>query len=290
MLYFIVNKISGKGKGEEIAKKIKQYLEGIKVEFQMVFTAAKEHAVSLARELSKKDDCEGVVAVGGDGTFSEVLNGIDTRVPLGFVSSGSGNDFMRSFSDKKTVEEQLEPIVNKRTRNIDYIDVNGKRSLNVAGTGFDVDILIRERKLRKVFGGSAGYYVSLIITLFTLKFRRFNLKIDNEKQIDEDCLIMSMANGKYFGGGMPISLESEIDDGVMELVLVKKMPFYCIPRMLIRFMKGTLKKETKYVDVYHCNRVEGFVRPEVDINLDGELFKMPEFTVNLIKGGLTVFC
>jgi YegS/Rv2252/BmrU family lipid kinase len=290
MLYFIVNKISGKGKGEEIGKKIKKYLADIKVDFQMAYTAAKEHATQLAREFSKKEDCSGIVAVGGDGTFSEVLNGIDTNVPLGFVSSGSGNDFMRSFSDKKTVEEQLEPIINSKTKCIDFIEVNGKRSLNVAGTGFDVDILIREKKLRKVFGGSVGYYVSLIMTLFTLKFRKFTMRIDDEMEINEECLIMSMANGKYFGGGMPISLESEIDDGVMELVLVKKMPLYRIPGLLIRFMKGRLKEDARYVDVYHSTKVECTVTPEVEINLDGELFKMPTFTAKLIKGGLTVFC
>ncbi len=289
MLYFIVNALSGKGKGKETAQKIKTILNDKKIAFQMFFTEAKAHAVELAREISKKNDCSGIVAVGGDGTFSEVLNGIDTKVPLGLISSGSGNDFMRTFAPQKSLEEQLQPILKNKTRKIDYIQVNDKRSLNVAGTGFDVDILIREEKIRKVLKGSLSYYTALLATLFTIKFRNFKITIDDKIELDEPCLILAMANGRYFGGGMPISLDSSLEDGFMDLTIVKKVPFYVIPGLLIRFMKGTLKDAKKHVDVYRCTKIKGEVKPQVAINLDGELFDMPEFTAVLKKGELTVF-
>ncbi len=289
MLYFIANALSGKGKGKETAQKIKNILAEKNVEFQLVFTEAKSHAVKLAKEISKKEDCTGIIAVGGDGTFSEVLNGIDTHIPLGFVSSGSGNDFMRSFAPQKSLEDQLQPILENKTKKIDYIQVNDNRSLNVAGTGFDVDILLREEKIRKVLKGSLSYYTALIVTLFTMKFRNFKITIDDEIELNEPCLIMAMANGKYFGGGMPISLDSSLEDGVMDLTIVKKVPFYAIPGLLIKFMKGTLSKSKKYVSLYHCTKIKCEVTPEVKINLDGELFDMPVFTAVLKKGELTVF-
>lgn len=289
MLYFIVNALSGKGKGKEVSQKIQAILENKKVAFQMLFTEAKQHAVSLAKELSKKEDCKGIIAVGGDGTFSEVLNGIDTKIPLGFVSSGSGNDFIRTFAPEKTLEEQLKPILENKTKQIDYIEVNDRRSLNVAGTGFDVDILLREEKVRKVLKGSLSYYTALIITLFTIKFRNFKITIDDKTEINEPCLIMAMANGRYFGGGMPISLDSSLDDGLIDLTVVKKVPLYSIPGLLLRFMKGTLKYSKKYVDVYRCTKIKCQVTPQVKINLDGELFDMPDFTAVLKKGELTVF-
>lgn len=289
MLYFIANALSGKGKGSETAQKIKDILNEKKIEFQMIFTNAKAHAIKLAKELSKKEDCSGIVAVGGDGTFSEVLNGIDTRIPLGFVSSGSGNDFMRTFAPDKTLEAQLQPIIENVTKKIDYIQIGNKRSLNVAGTGFDVDVLLNEHKTHKFLSGSLSYYTALIITLFSLKFRRFDLTVDDKTKINEDCLLISMANGRYFGGGMPISLESEIDDGLMQLVVIKKLPFYAIPKLLIRFMKGRLKEEKKYVDVYHCTKIKGTITPAFMLNLDGELYDMAEFSAVLKKGGLTVF-
>lgn len=289
MLYFIVNKLSGKGKGADVAQKIQQHLNDLKIAYKMEFTLRKEHAVELAKEFSQKKDCTGIVAVGGDGTFSEVLNGIDTKIPMGFISSGSGNDFFRTFAPEKTVEQQIDAIIQGNTKKIDYIQINEERSLNVAGTGFDVDILLLERKLRKFLSGSFCYYAALIITIFTLKFRKFKMKIDDKTEVNESCLIMSMANGKYFGGGMPISLDSSLEDGLMELVYIKKLPLYYIPKILIKFMQGRLQEETKYVKIHHCTSVECTVTPEVQMQTDGEIHFMPTFKATLIKGGLTVF-
>ncbi|MBE7092975.1 MAG: diacylglycerol kinase family lipid kinase [Clostridiales bacterium] len=289
MLYFIVNKLSGKGKGGEIQEKIITRLKEENIEFKMVETLKKEHAIELAQEISLKEDCTGLVAVGGDGTFSEVLNGIKKDVPIGFISSGSGNDFLRTFAPKKDFEAQLDAIIQGKTKKIDYIQINEKRSLNVAGTGFDIDILLLERKLRKFLSGSFCYYAALIITIFTLKFRKFSIKIDDEKEINEDCLIMSLANGKYFGGGMPISLDSRLDDGIMDLVLITKLPFYHIPGILIKFMKGKLQEETRYVKTYRVKKVECSVKPEVQMQTDGEIHFMPSFKAELIENGLTVF-
>ena len=288
MLYFIVNALSGKGKGKEAAAKIKALLNEKKVSFAMAFTEAKEHAVKLAREFSQKPDCEGVVAVGGDGTFSEVVNGVSLDVPVGFISSGSGNDFMRSFKAGVSIESQLEPILEGKTRKIDFIEVNDRRCLNVCGTGFDVDILNCEKRVRKVVGGSLGYYVALLITVFRLKNRQFDMLVDGEK-VSEESVIISIANGKFFGGGMPVSLASEIDDGIMQLQIVKRLPFYRIPDVLLRFLKGTVTKAKKYVDVYNCKEIECRVTPEVEINLDGELHKMPVFKARINHGGLKVF-
>ncbi len=289
MLYFIVNKLSGKGKGGEVAKKIVDRLEKENIEFKMVETKRPEHAIELTQEISLKEDCTGIVAVGGDGTFSEVLNGIKKDVPLGFISSGSGNDFLRTFAPERDFEQQFNCIIKGSTKKIDYIQINEKRSLNVAGTGFDVDILLLERKLRKFLSGSFCYYTALIITLFTLKFRKFNIIIDDETKISEDCLIMSLANGKYFGGGMPISLDSRLDDGIMDLILVTKLPFYHIPGILIKFMKGKLQEEKRYVKTYRAKKVECSVTPEVQMQTDGEIHFMPSFKAELIENGLTVF-
>ena len=289
MLYFIVNKLSGKGKGKETAEKIVACLNEKNIEFKMVETKKPKHAIELAQEISLKEDCTGIVAVGGDGTFSEVLNGIQKDVPIGFISSGSGNDFLRTFAPKRDFEQQLNAVICGNTKKIDYIQINEKRSLNVAGTGFDVDILLLESKLRKFLSGSFCYYTALIITLFTLQFRNFTIKIDDKTEISEDCLIMSLANGKYFGGGMPISLDSRLDDGVMDLILITKLPFYHIPRVLIKFMKGRLQEETRFVKTYRCKKVECSVKPEVQMQTDGEIHFMPSFKAELIKNGLTVF-
>ena len=288
MLYFVVNELSGKGKGKETAQKIRTILEEKQIPYDMRVTEYKAHAVKLAEELSRQPDCTGLIAVGGDGTFNEVLNGMDLAVPLGLISSGSGNDFMRVLAPDKTPEEQLAPILAGQTRTIDYLTVNDKRSLNVAGTGFDVDILIRQEKFKKVLSGSFSYFASLLVTLLSLKFRRFTLNIDG-KELSEDGVLLAMSNGRYFGGGLPVSPESQINDGVMDVLLIKKLPWYKIPGVLGKFLKGRISEAADYALIYHGVRVTGSVSPAVAIQLDGELFEMPAFACELHPAGLTVF-
>ncbi len=289
MLYFIVNELSGKGRGKEVADKLRKILKEKKIEYKMYITERYAHAIELAKELSAKNDCSGLVAVGGDGTFNEVLNGMDTGVPLGLISAGSGNDFMRAFAPEKTVEDQLDAVINGNTKCIDFIEVNDKRSLNVAGTGFDVDILLREKKFRKFLSGSLSYFASLIVTIFCMKFRNFKITVDDDKQTETSCLLMAIANGKYFGGGLPVSPVSEVDDNVLDLVLIKKMPRTNIPVMLVKFLKGRLSEVTKYVETYRCKKVECEVTPKVDIQLDGELYDMQHFVCRIHSNELKVF-
>lgn len=287
MLYFIVNELSGKGAGKIAAEKIRERLDG--TEYVMARTEYHAHAIELAKEFSAKSDCSGVIAVGGDGTFSEVLNGLDLSVPLGVISSGSGNDFMRTFFPESDIDSQLNVILSGKIRKIDFLEINGKRSLNVAGTGFDVDILLREKKFHKFLRGSLSYFAALITTLFTMKFRTFDISVDGKTNIKEECLLLTAANGRYFGGGLPVSLESSLDDGVIDLVLIKRMPRIKVPGMLIKFLKGKIGEVTKYVDIYHCKQIECSVMPKVDIQLDGELFDIPHFVCRLKEKALRIF-
>ncbi len=289
MLYFIVNKLSGKGKGAEIANIISKAMSEKNIPFSMHETEYHGHAIELSKECSSKDDCQGIVAVGGDGTFSEVLNGLNTAVPMGVITSGSGNDFMRSFAPNKSTLEQLDIVLNGKTDNVDFIQVNDKRSLNVTGTGFDVDILIRERKFHKVLSGSMSYFASLIVTLFTMKFRNFKMVIDEKTNLDQDCLLLALANGKYFGGGLPVSLDSKLNDGILDLTVIRKMPMVKVPFILAKFLKGKISEVTDYVSTYKCKKLECTVSPETDIQLDGELFPISHFVCSIHTNELKMF-
>ena len=289
MIYFIVNGLSGKGKGARTASQIETILKEHDFKYKMVFTKHCKHAIELAAQLSREPDCSGIVAVGGDGTFSEVLNGLDLNIPMGVIPSGSGNDFMRVFEKKESLEEMLEPIISGRIKNIDYISVNDKRCLNVAGTGFDVDILNRATKFRKYIDGPAGYFAALITTLFTMKFRNITLTIDDKIKIDTPFLLMAAANGRYIGGGLPISVRSNVDDGIMDLVFIKKMPRILVPWMLVKFLKGKITDVKKYVESYQCRKIGCSVRPKMDIQIDGEILFMPDFICELKPGKLKIF-
>lgn len=286
MIYFIANARSGKGRGQEIADKINAYMLG-KAEFTICYTKYREHAVSLAKELSQKKDCDAIVAVGGDGTFSEVLNGADLKHPVGFIPSGSGNDFIRTTGER-TLEARLDDIIDGKYKNIDFISVNEKRCLNVLGGGFDVDVLENEAHFRKMFKGSICYYLGLLKALLCIRFRPMSMVVDENERIECESLIFALANGKYYGGGMPVSLDSKIDDGKMDLLIIKKLPLYKVPYVLVKFLNGSVREIKEYTASRVCTSFSCYLG-NISMQIDGEIKKIEKIECKIITNQLKAF-
>lgn len=286
MIYFIANALSGKGKGQETADKIKEYMQQ-KADFTICYTEYCAHAIELARELSQKEDCSAIVAVGGDGTFSEVLNGVDVNCPVGFIPSGSGNDFIRSVCEK-TLNERLDDIISGKYKEVDFITINEKRCLNVLGGGFDVDVLENEARFRKMFKGAICYYLGLLKSLLCVKFRPMQMVIDGKENLNCECLIFALANGKYYGGGMPVSLDSKIDDGKLDLLVIKKLPLYKIPYILTKFLSGSVRDVKKYVYACTCESFSCYLG-NASMQIDGEVKKIEKIDCRVEKGKLKAF-
>lgn len=289
MLYIIVNPLSGGGRGERTAARLHELLAQAHKQYVMFETSEPGHATELAREISKKRDCEGIVAVGGDGTFYEVLNGIDTSVPLGLIPCGTGNDFAAAAGIPLSVDAALNEILHGEPMPYDYINVNSKRCLNVTGTGMDVIVLMRVNKLRKYIKSKANYYIALLWTLLTFPKYKATITIDDSIKIEDNLFIGAAANGKYIGGGMPVSAESVVNDGVMEAVVVKHLPKRAMPKVLVNFLKGKLAEQTKYVTVYQCKKMEMNISPELPVNIDGELVSDLPVKIELVPGGIKIF-
>ena len=144
MLNFIVNLKSGRGLGKKNLQKIVKYCKTKGVEHVVHVTNAVGHATQSARDLSL-DPKNVIVAVGGDGTFHEVINGIECpkNTTLGFIPSGRGNDFALGIGIPSKIERALDIILKGEIDYFDYIQIGEKRCLNVGGTGLDIDVLQR---------------------------------------------------------------------------------------------------------------------------------------------------
>ena len=284
MLYFIVNPVSGSGYGKKALEKIKSVLIDKNLEFKIFETQYVGHATKLSKELSEIENCEVIAAVGGDGTFCEVLNGMNLSVPLCLIPTGTGNDFARSIGID--FDTALQSIFDKSESLVDYITVNGRRCLNVAGTGFDIQLLLNERKIRRFIKGKTSYYLALVKTIFSFKFHNAKVIIDDEHVIETPIFMIAVANGKYIGGGMPISLNSIPNDGIMDIIIIKQMPRIEIPKMLIKFLQGKLYEEKKYVEIYHGEKLKCFLEPPTYMNLDGEILDILPVEIELKKGGV----
>ena len=285
----IVNPVAGHGLGKRTGEALIARLKEKKAAFEALFTEYKGHAAELARSLCQRDDCQALCAVGGDGTFYEVLSGLDTRVPLSLIPAGTGNDFVRGAGLERDPMKALDMMLEGTSHAYDYIMVNDRRCLNAAGLGFDIDVLENESRFRKIIHNRSSYYFALIKSLLRFSGRRGHVVLDGETEVEADLFLLSMMNGKYIGGGMPLSLSSQADDGVMDVILVRMMPRYLLPRMLYKYLKGRIQEETEYVSVYHCSRVSCRVEPASRVQLDGEIQDLMPVDVRLVKGGLKLF-
>jgi len=283
MLNFIVNTHSGKGLGKNNLNKIIDYCHKNKVDYSVHITNAKGHAIKLAKVLSQTSDGV-IVAVGGDGTFHEVLNGVvdPSKQAIGFIPSGRGNDFAKGIGIPLKVKDALDLIVNGEQTFYDYIQIGQKRCLNVAGTGLDIDVLER------VDGrdGKITYLKSLIYCLS--HFEPYHVQVtDQDGSTKElDVIMLGVGNGKQFGGGMKVCPDAKVDDGLMDISIIIMPEDGKIFPILPPFVKGK-HKNIKAIQSYKCKKIA--VKTSKPVQLDGEIYKDLDMTCQIVEKGLKTF-
>ena len=152
MIHFIINPKAKRGKIGKKVVVLEKLLHDKNIEYAIHYTTARGVATDLAREFSKEPNST-VVAMGGDGTINEVLNGINVdNAKLGIIPCGSGNDFISAAKIPTNPEKALDLILNGEAKKTDFMTCGGVRGLNIIGTGIDVDILIRCRKYKLLRG------------------------------------------------------------------------------------------------------------------------------------------
>lgn len=288
MYHFILNPTAGKGRSLSAMKKIQKYLDEKGIGYTVLNTASPCHATYLAEQLSEQK-CQNIIAVGGDGTVNEALNGIADfeNCRFGIVPCGTGNDFAKFIGLPKDPLDAMKLILKDETKYTDYIKINGARVMNVCGMGLDVTVLERCRRM-KVFKGKLQYMISLLATLFRLKWYNYSVSIDGGEPLPRTALIIAAANGKYFGGGIPISPCSNIDDGKMNVIIINKLPKWKIPAILISLMRGKILKYS-FVENIHCETFK--ITPEIPakVNLDGELHENLNFDCKIVSNKLQLY-
>ena len=287
MYEIIVNPLGGKGKSLKALKAAEKIFAERGVEYTVLNTEYAGHATELARELSRKPEAK-ILVFGGDGSFNEVLNGIENfeNVTLGIVPCGTGNDFVRASGHPTKIKEAIDLILKDNVGYIDYIDVGSRRCLNVAGAGMDVDVLLRYATM-KAFRGKLKYYASLIDTLIHVKWHKLRLTIDG-KTMDKSVFMIGVGNGTCIGGGMPICPDAKVDDGLLSVVIVNEMKKSRIPVELPGFLSGKHVKKD-YTEVYSAKEVTVEVLDDGKIELDGEVIDDKILECKVVHNVLKVY-
>ncbi|MCB4235347.1 diacylglycerol kinase [Kaistella anthropi] len=210
------------------------------------------------------------VAVGGDGTISTVAQKlINTDKILAIFPAGSGNGFSNETNFSKNLNQLLDKIKTKNSRNIDTFLVNDKLSINVSGTGFDGKVV---KEFEKTERGFKNYIKVSIQTFFNYKPIKVKFITENYKQYNGKYLMLNIANTRQFGNNAYIAPKASKSDGLVDLVLVKKFPLTYSPFFAFRMFTKRLRDDD-YVTYLPVSEIE-FKVSTTNWHLDGEFNKI----------------
>ena len=287
MIELIINPAAHGGKAVKALALITDVLDKRGADYHVNTTSAPKDATAIAKRLSETG-AQTIVAVGGDGTIHEVLNGLDTeKVKFGIIPCGSGNDFIAAANIPLDVKKATELILDGEAKPTDYMVCGGVRGLNIIGTGIDVDILKRCKKSR-ILRGKLQYVVSLVISLIKFRFYKFYVHKDGELPAEKQALIACVGNGSQFGGGIRMCPGASIDDGLLDFVIAGKLKKIKIPYAFVKLMKGKIL-EQDFTFKEMTEKVKITFDEPVTIQIDGELYDGLDFDHSIIKGGLKLF-
>jgi len=244
----ILNPVAGRGFAAKSEPDIIRYMKELELNFDLVRTERSGHAIELA-EQAVYDGFDIVVAVGGDGTNNEVVNGLmnaaskGKEAVMGTFSAGSGSDFTYNVGAPKDLKEACLKIKEGRTRRVDIgkfkTDKHPERYFdNQFGIGFDGTVTLVAKRYKKLRG--IALYVPVVFqTIFVdSKPSRVKIKTENE-ELNLSALQISIANGNREGGSFFMAPDAKLDDGLFDICVVEELSRPKIMGMVPKFMAGT---------------------------------------------------
>lgn len=263
----IVNRTAGGGRAGKAWAAIAPTMAGMKAE--VAFTAGPGNATEIARQACA-DGFTHLLAVGGDGTAHETVNGIDRPdIALGLVPAGTGNDFARSAGLPFQPQAAVNGLELDRRRAVDLGLCGDRRFLNVAGAGFDAEVarLINEgpRKAR----GALPYVATAISLAFRYRAASLRLEIDGDS-VAQPCLLVAFGNAQAYGGGMRICPRASLDDGLLDVCIIAGMGAGHILRLLPTVFVGRHLRDAS-VSYRQGRSIQVTGPASVAVHADGEV-------------------
>jgi len=244
----IANPVSHRGIAAHMIPVIEQRLKEKALNFDLVQTERRGHAIELAYQAAR-DGVDVVVAAGGDGTSNEVINGLmkaganGSGPAIGILPIGRGNDFSFSLGGPATLEEGFQALAGDKLKVIDIGRVTGgdfpegRYFGNGVGIGFDAVTGFEALKI-PIKNGFLNYLVAALRTILIMKAPHVEIQLDGER-IEESSLLVSVMNGRRLGGGFWSAPHSVGDDGLFDLCIARDMSKLQMLMLVPRFLKGT---------------------------------------------------
>ncbi len=304
--FVVINPAAAGGRAGKHWPKIARELGGALGAFDSALTTKSGEAASLVRS-AIRNGARTVIAVGGDGTVNEAINGLcdgenapASDVSFGFVMYGTGGDFRRSFDVPKGVSAAIERLKSGRTQVIDlgrlrYTGASGAQSLrwfnNISSFGFSGEVVraVNAARYSKLLGGKFSFLWNSFLELRKYQGCKVDISIDGETITGNVCTA-AVCNGRFFGGGMMMAPNAALDDGSFDVVIVRQDPPLTIFDMRLLYSGKHLSHPN--VSVHRGKKIEAKPLSNAPIYLDveGEAPGSLPATFEVVPRALRVRC
>ena len=288
----IYNPIAGRGRVKKNWPDVQQGLIDAGIEFDVAATSAPLEAVTLAEKAATKYST--VIAVGGDGTVHEVVNGLlrasseGETIALGVVPLGNGDDFAKMIPPQTTIGGKvfdwhiaIEKIAQGQTKLFDVGRMYGDQLrskqdnkpqyfMNGMDIGFGAQAALNFTKVPSFLTGMAAYLAAIMKTLIDYRIPKVSIQIDDQKAFEQSTTMTAITNGRCFGSGFWVCPEAQVDDGLLDVMVTQSVGRLKILRLIPKIMKGTHVNEP-ILKNYRARRVVIKSQQPLVVEADGEI-------------------
>ena len=271
---FIINPAAGsRNRTDAYSEKIHSLCRQRGLCYEVRVSTAPGECTRIAKEAAKTGEELRIYACGGDGTLNEVVQGAagHDNVAVTVYSGGSGNDFAKLFDDPKAFFE-LERLLDAEEAVFDLIRCNDDIALNICSVGLDARIgtdVSRYKRL-PLLSGFRAYAASTVVNVIKGVAEHYVVEI-NGRRVDGKHTMICVCNGRYYGGGFNPVPEADPSDGLLDVLLVKKVSRLQVAGVVGKYKAGQYKQLPKLVEHVRTDRVKIICDGLTPINLDGEL-------------------
>lgn len=199
------------------------------------------------------------------------------NLPIAIIPTGTGNDFVKNFLSKNSIDEALQVAAKGTPQPVDIWQCNEKLFIHGLGIGFDGQVVESMLKRKTLFKGFLAYYYHVLRLLFSYKEKVFKLT-EKGQETSFNCFMITVANSTTFGGGFKITPKAKINDGFLDVCAISKVPVWLRSRYLKSVENGK-HLHLSYVNYFNTNKLSIQTPQVVAGHIDGELFYGKEFEI-----------
>ena len=287
---FIINPAAGsRDRTKDYQKAIEEHCQGL--DYSIRVSKCPGDCFRIAREAAETGEEVRLYACGGDGTLNEVAAGAAgcQNAAVTVFSGGSGNDFVKLFSDPNAFRD-LSRLLDCKEETFDLIRCNDDISLNICSVGLDARIGtdVSHYKRIPLLSGFRAYAVSVVINLFRGISEHYVVEIEGET-FDAEQTMICACNGRFYGGGFNPVPEADPTDGLLDVLLVKKVSLLQVPGVIGKYKNGRYKELSHLIKHFSTKELKIICDKPTGINLDGELRTAQEIHIRIADEKLRFF-